>query len=96
LNRGPNAGARSQMHDYIDFFTTKHSSHRVVLSKINVANRYVFRETSDVRVLDLRIVKIIEIVQNDDFMANAEQLLYQVRPDKPGATCDQDSHKARS
>jgi hypothetical protein len=29
-------------------------------------------------------------------MPASEQLLNQVRPDKAGAACDQDSHKARS
>ncbi len=78
------------------FFAAKQSSHRIVFSKIDVANGYVFCETSNVRVLDLRIVKIIEIVHDDDFMPASEQLLNQVRPDKSGAACDQDSHKARS
>jgi hypothetical protein len=61
-----------------------------------VANDYVFCEISNVCVLDLRIVKIIEIVQDYDVVPYGEQLLDQVRPDKPGAACDQDSHKARS
>jgi hypothetical protein len=39
-------------------------------------------------VLDLRIVKIIEIVQDDDFMPRSEQPLGKVRPDKAGAACD--------
>ena len=77
LNGGPNASAGSQMNDHVDFFATKHSSHRVVLPKIDVANGYVFCETSNVRVLDLRIVKIIEIVKDDDFMPDTEQLLNQ-------------------
>src|SRR5712691_9958028 len=96
LDGGPNASAGSQVHDGVYFFAAKHSSHRVALSKIDVANGYVFCEISNVRVLDLRIVKIIEIVHDDDFMPASEQLLNQVRPDKAGAACDQDSHKARS
>jgi hypothetical protein len=96
LNGGPNASAGSQVHDGVYFFAAKHSSHRVALSKIDVANGYVFCDISNVRVLDLRIVKIIEIVQDDDFMPDSKQLLNQMRPDKSGAACDQDSHKARS
>ena len=96
LNRWPDASARSQMHDRVYFFAAKQSSDRVALSKINMANGYVFCETSNVRMLDLRIVKIIEIVQDDDFMPRSEQLLGKMRPDKAGAACDQDSHKARS
>ncbi len=44
--------------------------------------------------LDLRIVKIIEIVQDDDFMPDRDQLLGKMRPDKAGAACDQNSHGA--
>src|SRR5258705_10690008 len=88
LNGGPNASAGSQVHDGVYFFTAKHGSHRVVLAKIDVANGHVFCETSNVRVLDLRIVKIIEIVQDDDFMPDSEQLLGKMRPDKTGAACD--------
>jgi hypothetical protein len=60
-----------------------------------VANGYVFCKISNVRVLDLRIVKIIEIVQDDDFMPASEQLLNQMRPDKAGTACDQDSPGAK-
>ena len=96
LNGGPNASARSQVHDGVYFSAAKHSSDRIALSKIDVTNGYVFCETSNVRALDLRIVKIIEIVQDDDFMPDSEQLLGKMRPDKAGAACDHDSHEARS
>ena len=96
LNGGPNASARSQMHDHFDFLAAKHCSHCVVLSKVDVANGYVFCETSDVRVLDLRVIEIIEIIQDDDFMPHIEQLPGNMRPDKAGTACDQDSHRARS
>jgi hypothetical protein len=96
LNRGPNAGARGQMYDRVQFFAAKHTCDRVALSKIDVTNSYVFSQTSDIRVLDLRIVKIIEIVKDDDFVTDSEQLLGKMRPDKTGAACDQYSHKARS
>src|SRR5262245_10131542 len=95
LNGGPNASAGSQMNDGVYFFAAKHSSHRIVVSKIDVANGYVFCETSNVRLLDLRIVKIVEIVEDDDFMIGSEQLFNQVRPDKAGAACHQDSHGAQ-
>jgi hypothetical protein len=84
------------MHDGVHFFAAKDTSHRVVLAKIDVANGYVFCETGNIRVLDLRIVKIIEIVQDYDYMPDSEQLLNQMRPDKAGAACDQDSHTAGS
>jgi hypothetical protein len=95
LNGGPNASARSEVDNRFYFFAAKHSSHRVVLAKIDVANGYVFSETSDVRSLDLRIVEIVEIVKNDHFMPDGEQLLSQMRPDKACTACDQDSHGAK-
>ena len=95
LNGGPNASARSQMDDRVDFFAAKHGSHRFVLSKIDVTNGYIFCEPGNVRVLNLRIVKIIEVVQDDDFVPGGEQLLGKMRSDETGATCDQNSHGAK-
>ena len=95
LNGGPDASASSQVNDGVYFFAAKYSLHRVVLSKIDVANRYVFCETSNVRLFDLRIVKIIEIVEDDDFMIGSEQLFNQVLPDKASTACHQDSHGAK-
>src|SRR5262249_50261413 len=96
LDRGPNTSARRQVYDHIYFLAAKHHSHRIVLAQVDVANGYVFCEISNVRVLDPRIVKIIEIVEDHDFMPNSQQLLYKMRPDKTGAACDQNSHKTRT
>src|SRR5258705_13809635 len=87
LNGGPDASAGSQVNDGVYFFAAKHSSHRVVFSKIDVANGYVFCETSNVRLLNLGVIEIIEIVDNDDVMIGSEQLFNQVRPDKAGTAC---------
>ena len=92
LYRRSHPCARSQVCDRIYFFTMKHSSHRVALAKIDVTNAYVFCETSNVRMLNPRIVKIIKIVQDNYFMPDSEQLLDKMRADKAGAACDQDSH----
>jgi hypothetical protein len=95
LNGWPDASACSQVNDRVQFLAAKYSLHRVDLSKIGVANGHVFCETSNVRLLDLRIVKIIEIVEDDDVMIGSEQLFNQVRPDKAGTACHQDSHGAK-
>src|SRR5215470_15709551 len=95
LNGGPDASARSQMHDRVQFFVVKNTSHRVALAKIDVANGYVFCKTSNVRLLDLRIVKIVEVIQDDHLMARQEQLLNKMRADEARATRDQDSHGAK-
>jgi hypothetical protein len=95
LNGRPDASARSEVHDRVYVFAAKHSSDRVAVSKVDVADGYVFSETSNVRVLDLWIVKIIEIVEDDDVMIGSEQLFNQVRPDKASTACHQDSHGAK-
>jgi hypothetical protein len=83
------------VHDGVNFFAIKRGSDRVALSKIDVTNGYVSCESSNVRMLNLRIVKIIEIVKNDDLMSYSQQLLDKMRPDKAGTACDQDSHGAK-
>src|SRR5262249_17977859 len=70
-------------------------SNRFAVAKVGVTNFYVVGETGNVRVLNLRIVKIIEVIQDDDFMPRSEQLLDKVRPDKPSTASDQDSHAAK-
>ena len=92
LNRGPNPGARSQMRDRVNFLPMKQITHRRAVAKIDVADGYVFRKTGNVRALDLWIVKIIEVIDDDDFMPGLQQLLDKMRPDETRAACDQDSH----
>ncbi len=95
LNGRPDASARSQVYNPVYFFPAKHSLDRIALSKIDVANGYVFCKASNIRVLDLRVVKIVEIVQDDDFMPYSEKLLGKMRPNKAAAACDQNSHGAK-
>src|SRR5947208_15401169 len=84
LYRRSHPCARSQVCDRIYFFTMKHSSHRVALAKIDVTNADVFCETSNVRILNPRIVKIIKIGQYNYFMPDSEQLPYKIRADNAG------------
>ena len=60
-----------------------------------MTNGYITRKTGNVRVLNLRIVKIVEVIQDDDFMLRSQQLLGKMRADKPGASSDQDSHGSK-
>jgi hypothetical protein len=43
-------------------------------------------------VLYLWIIKIIEVVEDGDFMPGCEELLDKMRPNETGAACDEDSH----
>src|SRR4029453_13130821 len=88
LNRWANARASSQMHDRLKFFAMKHVPHRRAVPKIDMVNRQVFSNGSNVRVLDLRIVKIIEVVEDGDFGASRQGLLEKMRPNKTSPPCD--------
>src|SRR5947199_5663875 len=92
LNRGSNTRARSQMGDCIHFLAVKQVSHRRAVAKIDVADGYVLGKTGDVSLLDPRIVKIIEIVEDDHVVPSRQQLLDKMRSDETRAACDQDSH----
>ena len=61
-----------------------------------MVNGYVLDETGNVRVLDLRIVKIVEVIEDDHIMAGREQLLDKMRSNKTRAACHQNSHVLRS
>ena len=61
-----------------------------------MTNGYVVCKPSNVRVLNVRIVKIVEVVQNDDSVSGGEQLLNQMRADETRSACDENSHTARS
>ncbi len=57
-----------------------------------MVNGHVFGYGGNVSVLDLRIVKIIEVVEDGDFVPSREELLDKVRPDETSASSDQNSH----
>lgn len=63
---------RGQMRDRIELFPVKNISHRRDVAKIDMVNRHIFGNGGDVRALNQRIVKIVEIVQNRDFMSGGE------------------------
>src|SRR5215468_12739292 len=92
LNRGPNTRARSQVRDCVNLLAVKQITHRRSVAKIDMADGYVLGKTGDIRVLDLWVVKIIEVVEDDDSMPGRQQLLDKMRPDETRAACDQNSH----
>jgi hypothetical protein len=57
-----------------------------------VVHDHVFGNTCNVCVLYLWIIKIIEVVEDGDFMPGCEELLDKMRPNETGAACDEDSH----
>src|SRR5437762_13774843 len=57
---------------------------------------HIFGETGDICVLDLRIVKIVEVIQDGHFAPGREQFFDQVRADETRAASDKNSHAPRS
>src|SRR5437763_16794842 len=55
-----------------------------------------FGETGDIRLLDLRIVEIIEVIEDHDGVSCRQQVLNEIGADKTGSACDQNSHLPRS
>src|SRR6266404_7956699 len=83
------------MRDRVNLLTVKQIAHRFAVAKIDVANGYVFGATGNVRMLDLRIVKIVEIIKDDNLMSGRQQFFDEVRSNKTRAACDQNSHEAK-
>src|SRR5207247_10365999 len=72
LNRRANAGAGGEVSDRFKFFAMKQTPHRCAVPKIDVMNRHVFGDTRNVCVLDLRVVKIVEVIEDGDFVPSIE------------------------
>ena len=69
LNGRPHTRARGQMDYGIEFLSVKQVSHRRIFAKIDVTNGDVFGNSRHVVPFDLRIVKVVKIVEDDDRMS---------------------------
>jgi hypothetical protein len=58
-------------------------------------NCYLFSKTGNVCLFDLRIVKIIEVVEDGDFESSGEQFFDKMGAYETSATGHEDSHSAR-
>ena len=72
LDRGPHPRARGQMRHGVEFFPVKKQVHRAAVAQIDSMNRDVAGHRFDIGALDLRIVKIVEIVEDRDFVSGGE------------------------
>jgi hypothetical protein len=55
-------------------------------------NGHVFGETGDVCMLDSRIVKIVEVIEDGDHVPGSEQAFNEMGADKTRPASDQNSH----
>ena len=74
-DRWSNAGARGEVSDRIEFFPMKQATHRAAVAQIDLMQRDVIHDSSNVCALDLRIVEVVEVIEDRDFVAQREQLL---------------------
>jgi hypothetical protein len=68
----PDAGPRGEMRDGIEFFSVKKQIHRCGISQIDSVYRDFPGDALNIRPLDLRIVKVVEVVENRDIVAGRE------------------------
>ena len=71
-NRWAHPGPRRQMRDDVELIRVKQRSDRGVFSKIDMMHGNVLGNGGNVLALDLRIVKIVEVIENGDVMAVCE------------------------
>ena len=60
------------MRNRLKFLPVKYVAHSRAVSKIDMMDRDVFGDGRDVVAFDLRIVKIVEIVENGDVIPSRE------------------------
>src|SRR5436309_14461213 len=96
LNRGADASARREVSDRVEFFAAENISHRSIVAKIDMVNDHVFAKAGNVCVLDLRIVKIVEVIEDDDGVSCREQAFNEMGADETCAASDKNSHAPRS
>src|ERR1700730_10778640 len=82
LNRWPNPRTCGQMENRVEFLISENISNFAGVAKIDVVKSNVFRERGNVLSLDLRIVKIVEVVNDDDVMSIGEKPFDQMRADE--------------
>ena len=97
LQAGPHAGARGEMDDLVEFCGGKQIVHRAGIRQIAGDEGERLAERLDVReraALDLRVVKIVEVVEGPDAVAVMEQAFANVRADEARAAGDEKIHAA--
>jgi hypothetical protein len=72
LDRRPHPRARRQMRHGLEFFPVKKQVHRAAVAQVDLMNFYVARHGFDIGALDLRVVKVVEIVEDRDFVSGGE------------------------
>ena len=59
------------MRDHIEFFSPEYLRDFLAVAKIDIVHCDIFRDRGNIRALDLRIVKIVEIIEDRDVMSGS-------------------------
>ncbi len=76
------------MRDGLKFFPMKKIAHAVRIPQIELMDLHVRGHAGQIGAFDLRIVKVVEVIEDRDFMTGSEQFLNQMRTDKTCAAGD--------
>jgi hypothetical protein len=71
-DRRPHPGPRRQMRDGLEFFPVKEQVYRTAVAQIDSMNGHVAGDRFHIGPLDLRVIKIVEIVEDRDFVSGGE------------------------
>src|SRR5262249_8824780 len=92
LDRRSNAGTSGKMKDGIERLLSEDICNLLTIAKIDVMDANVLCDTGNVRAFDLRIVKVVKIIEDGDLMAICEQPSNQMRTNEAGAASHENVH----
>src|SRR6476660_339952 len=82
------------MNDRVDLFAMKNFSDPAGVTQVGMMDGDLVANPGNVVMLDLGIVKVVEVVQNRDFMSFTQQLLDQMRANESSAAGNENLHSA--
>jgi hypothetical protein len=80
------------MKDGVELLPLHRAKHGVAIANVDLVNRNVRLKAGDIRTLDCRIVKVVEVIDHFDRMAKGEAPFDQVRSDKSSSARDENLH----
>src|SRR5215211_6684376 len=87
-------GPRREMRDDIESLAVKQLADSSGVSEVELMDPDVLDDGRQIVSLRLRIIKIVEVIENCDFVTGSQQFLNKVRTNKPRSARDQSSHRA--
>ncbi len=82
LDRRAHSRARGEVDDGVEFALVENALNRGLVAEIRLVNADRIFHRAEICALDSRVVEIVEIVENADFMPVREEALRKVRADE--------------